>query len=92
MEKIIKAAILFPTVYISGMMVPQIILTGIRHCDCFEAAHKLGLRYNKDEAVQGFWTDQNRFLNRYDAMDLALATGQLSAPTNLRELFSEDLW
>lgn len=47
--------------------------------------------------VQGFITNHNRFLNRTDAFDLAVQSGQLDPESDARNrkrkaLYSEDLW
>lgn len=74
------------------MQLRDMVVVGRRHCDCFEQLFKHGYRFDRHESVQGFWTDAGRFLDRYDAMDLALSTGQLAKPTEYRDLYSEDLW
>ena len=66
------------------------ILTGCRHCDVFELMFNLGIKYDRETHVQGFLTDDNRFLDRYDAAHVAYENGQtdkLCLP-----LFSEDMW
>jgi hypothetical protein len=44
--------------------------------------------------VQGFLTDDGTFVNRVDALAIALRTNQVLNPSNVRanRLFSEDLW
>lgn len=69
----------------------EIIITGKRHSNCFELLY-LNWEYDKTKVEQGFYTDQSRFLDRYEAMELALSTGRLAAPTKYKELWSEDLW
>ena len=45
------------------------------------------------DVVEGFITSELEFLDREQAMQLALGNGQIKAPLfNSRELFSEDLW
>ena len=66
------------------------ILTGHRHCDVFELMFNLGIKYDRETHIQGFLTDDNRFLDRYDAAHVAYENGQtkeLCLP-----LFSEDMW
>ena len=43
---------------------------------------------------QGFLTSTGRFVNRFEAMNIAKNSGQLlgKSPTVENELFSEDLW
>lgn len=92
MEKITHAAIIFRNVTFSGMVVPQMVLTGHRHPECWEAAFKFHMVFDRNETTQGFWTDQGRFLDRYEAKKLAQENGQLLHWTEYAELFSEDLW
>ena len=40
---------------------------------------------------QGFVTDQGHFVDRQRAMQIAIASGQMSL-TKVAQLFSEDLW
>ena len=50
----------------------------------------LGIKYDRETHIQGFLTDDNRFLDRYDAAHVAYENGQtkeLCLP-----LFSEDMW
>ena len=49
---------------------------------------------DKSRTEQGFLTHENQFLNRYDAMQHAIACGQLppDADKEVKELYSEDLW
>lgn len=94
MEKITYAALLIRNaVARTGLPVIQsMVVVGRRHCDCFEKAFHAGWKYDKNQVTQGFVTDSGHFLDRYEAMELALKTGQLKEPTGLKELFSEDLW
>ena len=49
---------------------------------------------DKTKTEQGFLTNDDRFLDRYDAMQHAIACGQLppGADKECKELYSEDLW
>lgn len=49
---------------------------------------------DKNKTEQGFLTHDDRFLDRYDAMQHAIACGQLppGADAKCKELYSEDLW
>lgn len=70
-----------------------VIMTGLRHADIFERMFQLGIKYNKAAIVQGFLTDDNRFLDRYDAKHEARRCNQLLPDVDDgRELFSEDIW
>lgn len=44
--------------------------------------------------IQGFITNAGRFVNRKEALQIALAANQVLDPANIRanQLFSEDLW
>ena len=81
------------------------IMCGKRHCNVLELMHKHGLDYHKVGAVQGFLTEEDQFLDRYEAAEMAFRSGQLSQETELwkkmnkdkdsffaHQLFSEDLW
>jgi hypothetical protein len=89
MPKLIAAAIKF---YPKDSEYPQIVC-GKRHCDCLEWMSKHQVEYDKTTHRQGFLTEHNQFVDRYEAM--YLAPGQLINPENYkpgRPLFSEDLW
>lgn len=89
---IVASAIRF--FYISDIQYkyPQ-IWTGHRHPDILEKMFGMRVLYDKTTAVQGFLTDDNRFLNRYEAKEYAIKCGQLT-PEEIKyaELYSEDLW
>lgn len=44
--------------------------------------------------IQGFLDNEGNFLDRVEALEVALAAGQVLAPGDIRgdHLFSEDLW
>ena len=88
MEKVVAAAIM---VWIKDNDFPQII-TAKRHADAFELVHKSNVLITK--AIHGFLTDQNRFVDRYEAKDIAVAANQLIVPIEetYNELYSEDVW
>ena len=53
----------------------------------------MGYEWDKEELVQGFFTDDGRFLDRYDAKIEARKCRQLIEDDDkYRELFSEDIW
>lgn len=67
-----------------------------RHADAFYIVSQF-LNYgelDKSRTEQGFLTDEDQFLNRYDAMQHAITCGQLppDADKECKELYSEDLW
>lgn len=69
-----------------------IIMTGLRHCDIYEQMFKLHIVYDKASAVQGFITDEDKFIDRYEAVYVARAANQVSIDFNEAQLFSEDIW
>ena len=63
-----------------------VIICEKRHADCL-------YEWDKEELVQGFFTDDGRFLDRYDAKIEARKCRQLVEDDDkYRELFSEDIW
>ena len=46
----------------------------------------------RNQKEQGFMTSEGRFVNRTEAMVIALESGQLTKKTGFDYLFSEDLW
>jgi hypothetical protein len=69
------------------------VVSGRRHHNCFFIAHVcLADSYSevKGDAIQGFLTSKNIFLDRKDAGALAFKVGQIKTPTDC--LFSEDLY
>jgi hypothetical protein len=67
-----------------------------RHADAFYIISQfLGYKeVDKSRTEQGFLTHDGTFLNRYDAMQHAIACGQMLPEDAERcaELYSEDLW
>lgn len=47
-----------------------------------------------DDDIQGFLTDEGKFLDRFEALGYALKHNQVKDVNNIRanRLFSEDLW
>ena len=101
MPKLVAAAIKFKP---KGCDYFQ-IMCGKRHCNVLEMMYKLGIEYEKATAVQGFLTEDDQFVDRYDAARMAYYSGQLSPNTELWQkiakdedmiyghpLFSEDVW
>lgn len=43
-------------------------------------------------STYGFMTNRNRFVMRKEGMQIAKAAGQLLAPSNNEDLYTEDLW
>ena len=75
------------------------VFGGIRHGFIYSAMHDAGITPPHTAAIEGFLDEMNNFYDRYEAYDIAMANGQLSATTRQhkrdkgeRELFSEDLY
>lgn len=101
MPRIISAAIKFKP---RGHEYFQ-IMCGRRHCDVLEMMYQLHIDYERSSMIQGFLTDEDQFLDRYDAACAAYFSGQLFPDTelwqkmasddrfqNAHALYSEDLW
>jgi hypothetical protein len=79
-----------------------IVISGHRHSQCIDIMKSLGqlrsVQFGPDsvgETVQGFLTNTNRFVDRQEAMKIAILSGQVleSKLINPRVgLFSEDLY
>ena len=67
-----------------------------RHADAFYIINQFldPEQIDKSRTEQGFLTDDGTFLDRYDAMQHAIACGQLPPDVDKvhKELYSEDLW
>lgn len=91
MPRIVAAAIQF---YPEDSEYPQIVC-GKRHCDCYEWMFKHRVVYDRSNYTEGFLTQENQFVDRYEAMHMALECGQI-APEDVENvnspLYSEDLW
>lgn len=68
------------------------IMTAKRHPEVFRKMREAGIQYERTTHIQGFMTDDGRFLDRFKARDHAIACGQLRKNYEYPELFSEDLW
>lgn len=75
------------------------IMCDKRHCNIFEKMHNMNIRYDKESAMQGFLTDNNTFVDRYEAYHIACAADQLLPEAKIEyegkknaQLFSEDVW
>ena len=88
MEKIISSAIKFKLKNSEYFQV----MCGKRHCNIFEMMYNYNIEYNKDSSIQGFFTNKNRFVDRYEGMKIASSNGQLISETNYKELYSEDIF
>lgn len=67
-----------------------------RHADAFYIISQFidSTEIDKTKTLQGFLTHEGVFLDRYDAMQHAIACKQIpeDADKDCKELYSEDLW
>jgi hypothetical protein len=85
-ERIVAAALRIKNVTISD-------LPPARHHTLLYAYHAAGCTELIQPEEQGFLTNTGRFVSREEALKIALAAKQISAPRfNAYQLFSEDLW
>lgn len=72
------------------------VIGGVRHNYILNTIKDLNIQIPKENRIQGFLTDDNRFVDRYEAYTIALSCGQLSSTTrnnkHNNELFSEDVY
>lgn len=89
-ERIVGVALMAPTAGLHVLARPN------RHHDVINMMIKLGRRQQAFMAEQGFVTNHGRYVNRREALAIALAAQQVSEDLRpvpgLPELFSEDLW
>ena len=72
-----------------------VVICGYRHCNCIEIASMIFTRKEMIGHIQGFLTNNNRFVDRVEARKIAESCGQLLSAditSNGDELFSEDVW
>lgn len=88
-EKVVMAAIKF---YSNDSPDFPTIMTARRHVDILERLNFTNI-YSFNE-VEGFWTSKNRFVDRYEAKEIAVAANQLIVPieNTYNALYSEDVW
>lgn len=84
---IVAAAIKF---YVVGDEYPTIMM-GRRHPDIFKKMYEMGIEYDKLTHIQGFMTNNDKFLDRCEAKQYAIECGQIKE-SKFDELYSEDLW
>ncbi len=75
------------------------VFGGIRHGFIYSAMHDAGITPPHERAIEGFLDEMGNFYDRYEAYDIAMTNGQMSATARQykrnkgeRELFSEDLY
>lgn len=88
-EKVVAAATKF---YSNDSPLSPTIMTARRHVDIRERLSLTNI-YSFDE-VEGFWTSNDRFVDRYEAKEIAVAANQLIVPIEetYNALYSEDVW
>lgn len=76
-----------------------LVVEGHRHADIIRTmVNLLGKRTCTNgedcagESVQGFVTNRNRFVDRYEGMKIAREANQIISDTTFKELYSEDLY
>ena len=91
MERIEAAAILF---YRSEEDEYPFIYTARRHADIYQDLHYANIDYNRLYKVEGFMTDTFRFVDRFEAKEIAVKAAQLIVPIEetYAALYSEDVW
>lgn len=67
------------------------IVCGKRHADILEYMFKHKIEYDKNLAIQGFLTNNDRFVDRFEAALIAFDIRQINDPS-ITELYSEDIW
>ena len=67
------------------------IITGRSYQECYDAAEKLGVVYNKEKVVEGFLCDDYEFLDKYTAKPVAIVSGQLKRDIESRDITPEDI-
>lgn len=93
---IIASAIMFFYEDDKEHLFPQ-VWTGLRHADILERMFHMGVRYDKDTHIQGFLTNVDVFLDRYQAAEHAIECKQIDpdqiwGPYDTKILYSEDIW
>lgn len=73
-----------------------LVFCGFRHTYCmYTMVSVTGLRSIQSEIgeeIQGFLTSKNRFVDRKEAMSIAILSKQVSSLNNSDQLYSEDLY
>ena len=87
MPKLVASAIKF---YPIDSEYPQIVC-GKRHCDCFEWMFKHQVEYDKKTHEQGFLTDTNEFVDRYEATKIAWHNHQILTNSDTYEKIMRDM-
>jgi hypothetical protein len=103
MERIYCAAIWYKVMptpkYKPTNIETGLVVEGHRHADIIRTmVNLLGKRTCENgencagKSVQGFVTNTNRFVDRYEGMKIAREANQIISDTTFKELYSEDLY
>lgn len=68
-----------------------LVISGMRHHNCITTKNETHICRDLP-GIQGFITSNHRFVNRVEAREIALSTGQVKTTIHPRSLFSEDLY
>lgn len=68
-----------------------IIVCGKRHCNCLEILWNSKIEFDKSKTIQGFYTNNDRFLDRYEAAILALENNQMLPYSETLDKMREDM-
>lgn len=88
MTKLVSSAIKF-TLKNNGY---DNVMCGLRHSDIFKQMLEHNIEYDMSTVVQGFWTSDDRFVSRREAVYIARAAGQIPSDFDDVVLYSEDVW
>ena len=86
MEKIVASAIKF----LPKDSEYPIIVTERRHCNCFEVIWNSKIDYDKKTCEQGFMTNRSRFVDRYEAAEIAWDANQVLKESDTYQRMWED--
>ena len=86
MEKICASAIKF---FPKDSNWPVIVM-GHRHCNCLEWMYNHKVEYEKTSHIQGFVTSENRFVDRYEAAQIAWRERQVLEESDVYQKMYED--
>lgn len=91
---LLKPEVLEPRGYRPYNVDRGIVFSGWRHHNClFSMVAITGKREcEAGESIQGFLTNKNRFVDRFEGAKIALESGQIEKLNYGKRLYSEDLW
>lgn len=72
------------------MINDNMVISAHRHCDAYEILHNDGIAASSVKIVEGFITDEQKFVDRYEAAKIAFAANQTE--TLCSPLYSEDIY